>query len=79
MYRDIQIFDLYYVNTNFAWLFLLVSIPLWFLIYMYLDAVVPSEYGINKHPCFCCRREEKVEVYDNSDMESGNASHFYSN
>ena len=55
-YGDVALFDLHYVNEKLAWAFLALSVPLWFAAYLYLDAVVPSEYGINKHPCFCLRR-----------------------
>ena len=42
---------------------LLISVPLWFCIYLYLDQVVPSEYGINRHPCFCLMRQRRDEEY----------------
>lgn len=56
-YGDLGLFDLAYVDERLAWTMLLLSVPLWFTAYLYLDAVVPSEYGINKHPCFCLRRD----------------------
>jgi ABC-type molybdenum transport system ATPase subunit/photorepair protein PhrA len=40
------------------WISLILNIPLWFCIYYYLDQVMPSTYGVQKHPLFCCKRSE---------------------
>mmetsp|Transcript_41163 Transcript_41163/g.62596 ORF Transcript_41163/g.62596 Transcript_41163/m.62596 type:complete len:88 (-) Transcript_41163:2615-2878(-) len=40
------IFDPFYLNTPASWAMLVLSIPLWFIVYIYLDSVLPSEYGI---------------------------------
>jgi hypothetical protein len=29
-------------------------------LFWYLDQVLPSEFGIRKHPCFCFKRKAKV-------------------
>jgi hypothetical protein len=47
-----------FISPKVCWLFLLSSIPFWFLVYLYLDAVMPNVYGVQKHPCFCFRRRE---------------------
>lgn len=31
-------------------------------LYVYCDYVLPDEYGIAKHPCFCLKRRKKVEL-----------------
>ena len=70
--EDLQIFDLEYVEESFAWCALVVSIPLWFGLYLYLDTVVPNEYGVNKGPCFClaaCRRSEAIKFEGTTDEE----------
>ena len=71
-----------FLNTEVAWIFLMLNLPLWIFIYLYLDAIMPSEYGISKHPCFCFRKsqrakpapptnvddiEDNIKVYDGQD------------
>jgi hypothetical protein len=31
------------------WLFLILNIPFWFIVYLYLDNVMPNTYGVQKH------------------------------
>jgi len=33
------------------------SIFFYLLLYFYLDAIVPNEYGIKKHPLFCFKKD----------------------
>lgn len=33
----------------------------WGLLSIYLDQVVPNEWGAKKHPCFCCVGNKKDE------------------
>jgi len=58
----------------FAWAALVLNIGLWMMIYQYLVAVMPSDYGINKHPCFCIRKKEKVrnQDFNRQDLEVNN-------
>mmetsp|Transcript_12057 Transcript_12057/g.18603 ORF Transcript_12057/g.18603 Transcript_12057/m.18603 type:complete len:175 (-) Transcript_12057:255-779(-) len=55
-----------YLSYTFAWVVLLGSIPLWFLIYFYLDQILPSEYGIQKHPLFFLNKERAVVMDENT-------------
>ena len=53
-----NVFDTSNINEGVVWFVLVASIPFWFCMYLYLDQVIPSEYGITKHPCFCCRKKK---------------------
>mmetsp|Transcript_17873 Transcript_17873/g.30363 ORF Transcript_17873/g.30363 Transcript_17873/m.30363 type:complete len:526 (+) Transcript_17873:60-1637(+) len=44
-----------YLSIEFSVCALIFDIFLWFFLYLYLDSVIPSEYGIQKHPLFCLR------------------------
>lgn len=44
------------VSSTFAMVCLIVSIPVYIGLYMYLDAVIPNEFGIAKTCCFCLRK-----------------------
>lgn len=35
---------------------LLVDTVLWFLLGMYLEAILPKEFGQRRHPCFCFKK-----------------------
>ena len=47
-----------------AWLALLVSLPVYYFIYVYLDQVLPNTYGISKGCCFCLRRNKRADSYE---------------
>jgi ABC-type glutathione transport system ATPase component len=67
-----------YVWQPVCWVLIFVVVPLWFFIYLYLDAVLPSEYGINLHPCFCLRKQNDVQEEDTGvDLENLPNTHFY--
>lgn len=55
-----KMLDIDFVDPVTPWLFLILSTPAWLMIYMYLDMVMPSNYGVNRHPCFCCMRSEET-------------------
>jgi ABC-type Na+ efflux pump permease subunit len=38
--------DLSWISSRVCWLFLFSSIPFWFLVYLYADAVMPNVYGV---------------------------------
>ena len=60
-----------------AWAALVISTPLWILIYVYLDAVMPNTYGVRRHPLFCCRKSDKnkrfTEFAGHQDSEANRA------
>lgn len=49
------------VSIGLAWAFLVINIPLYFFLYMYLDQIIPNTYGIAKSCCFCLRKKPKPE------------------
>ena len=50
------LYDLSWVSSPVMWISLILNIPLWFCIYFYLDQVMPSTYGVQKHPLFCFQK-----------------------
>lgn len=68
-----SIFSNMFINHYFSWAALLVGIVFWFFLYIYLDSILPSEYGITRHPLFCLRKKQAVvdDVYSpRADIES---------
>jgi ATP-binding cassette subfamily A (ABC1) protein 3 len=51
-----------FVNLPLTWAVLILNIPFWIMIYIYLDSVMPSEFGIQKHPCFCLKKKQKAKL-----------------
>ena len=41
------------VSGAVAWFFLIIQGPLWYFLHLYIEAIMPDNYGISKHPCFC--------------------------
>jgi len=42
-----------FLNIPLTWAILILNIPFWLMMYQYFDSIMPSDYGISKHPCFC--------------------------
>jgi len=53
--------DTSWIPMPVAWTALFLNVPLWVIIYQYLEKVVPSEFGIAQHPCFCFRKTKVAE------------------
>ena len=60
------------MSSNFAWISLIIQTPLYLLLYLYFDSVVPNNFGIARPCCFCFKKREKVQKYQfhTSDTES---------
>ena len=56
------VFDVEWISLPTVWTVLCISIPIWFFIWYYLDSVLPSDFGVNKHPCFCCMGSKDDQV-----------------
>jgi len=39
-----------------AWAALILSLPAYYFLYVYLDQVVPNTFGISKSCCFCFKK-----------------------
>jgi hypothetical protein len=51
-----RFFDVDFVPKEVCWFFMIFDFFLWVGLYFYMDAVMPNDYGIQKHPCFCFRK-----------------------
>jgi len=45
----------------------IVSFAIQYLLFLYFDAVYPSEIGVRRHPCFCFGARYKNKEKDNTD------------
>ena len=52
---------LFGIKVAHAWVALVLSIPFYLGLYLYLDAIIPNEYGIARSCCFCLRREKRAQ------------------
>ena len=68
--ENVGIIHVDWIRTDVAWALLILNIPLWLAIYQYLDAIMPSEYGIAKHPCFCFMKAKKGRANDYSPVNN---------
>jgi ATP-binding cassette subfamily A (ABC1) protein 3 len=68
---NFDIFALLYVPEWVAWFLLILQVPFWFSIYLWLEEIMPSEYGTQRHPCFClgCGKD-KEQMQRRSDEEA---------
>jgi hypothetical protein len=49
------------IPNELSWAVLIILVPFWFFMYMYMDSVIPNTYGISKHPLFCIRKSKTIE------------------
>ena len=49
-------------NYNFIYFFImcLVNLIVWTIFSLYILAILPTEFGTRKHPCFCLRRKRRI-------------------
>ena len=47
------------LNMPIAWISLILSLPFYYALYIYLDQIVPDTYGISRGCCFCLRRRKR--------------------
>jgi len=65
-----------FLNIYVCWFFAIMNIPLWLGIYVYLEQVLPNDYGIQRSPCFCCTKKRRQTEHFN-DIE--NPDKFFDN
>ena len=53
-----------HLDIPFTWAWLIVLTPLWLLIFVYLENVLPSAWGSRRSCCFCCSKAKKVKMDD---------------
>ena len=57
-----------------AWAALILSLPAYYLLYIYLDQVVPNTFGISKSCCFCLKKRRTAadgvrDTFKNSNIQ----------
>jgi len=49
------------LNVTYAWMAQIAIIPAYFFLYIYLDEIIPNNYGVAKSCCFCFRKNRDQE------------------
>ena len=72
LYYSYVLLHIEWVPAWLPWILLLINIPLWLYIFRYLEVVMPSEFGVRKHPCFCLkkRKSNQNEPFLPADIEA---------
>lgn len=47
------------LSIPLAWISLILNIPLYFGLYVYLDQILPNTFGIKKDCCFCLKKSRR--------------------
>lgn len=71
---DIVPIDYYEAEPVVAWICLALQAPIWFLVHLYLESILPDNYGISRPCCFCfagCRGKRKEEGVELEDLNVG--------
>jgi hypothetical protein len=55
---DNVLLDTDFISAPVSWLCLVICIPFWFGVYLYLDNVMPNTYGVQKPHCYCLKKRE---------------------
>lgn len=58
-------------NDAAAWFFLVIQCPLYFMLHMYVETIMPDNYGISKHMCFCFGCKKSSKAVDDDNIEFG--------
>ena len=45
------------IEAYVAWIALVLQCPVYFMLHLYIEAIIPDNYGIAKSCCFCCKRK----------------------
>ena len=46
------------VDAGWAWATLVLLTPIYYLLHIYLEAIIPDSYGVTESCCFCFRRDK---------------------
>lgn len=57
------------LDVTVAWVSLVLIIPVYVALYIYLDAIMPNVYGIRQSCCFCLRKQKVKHNYKDEDDE----------
>lgn len=60
------------IDVRWAWLCLCLQPIVYFVMYLYLDNVIPNSYGISKNCFYClrCKRNREYERLDQNDVRA---------
>ena len=62
--------DLFETSSEVAWAVLVILLPCYYFLHIYLESVMPDAYGINETCCYCFRKKKPVdEEEDFSDIK----------
>ena len=61
--------EFFEVSDGVSWFFLIISTPVYFLAHLYVEAIMPDNYGISSKCCFCFDRCCKKRVAANQEQE----------
>jgi hypothetical protein len=48
-------------STGLTWAAMFFNVVIWFSIFYYLEQIMPSEFGVQKHWLFCLRKEKRSD------------------
>ena len=67
--------EFFEVSDGISWFFLIISTPLYFLAHLYVEAIMPDNYGISSKCCFCfdrcCKKRANAFVQEQEMKEIG--------
>lgn len=64
--------EFFTVGNEISWVALVINIPFWFFLHLYMEAVKPDSYGIRRDCCFCfssCRKNKAQQNAENNETE----------
>jgi len=61
--------EYFIVSAPWAWAALVLAIPFYFFLHIYLEAIIPDAYGVTETCCFCFRRSRVQEQEDDAEDE----------
>ena len=57
------------VSAGLCWATLVLLTPIYFLLHIYLEAIMPNAYGVTETCCFCFRKRTVI-ADDDDDVEA---------
>ena len=69
IFKPVQNVDLFETSSEVAWCVLVILLPCYYFLHIYLESVIPDAYGINESCCFCFRKKKPIEEEDDEIAE----------
>ena len=64
IFQPIEGVELFKTSSEVAWCVLVILLPCYYFLHIYLESVLPDAYGINETCCFCFRSKKPIAVED---------------